>query len=614
MYEEQNIPALTGKNILDLIQTCYTDEKNKKSRLWFTPQYIQDVKNLLKQYSTVDFMTNEEKAFELIQIFLSGLKISIPDQSHAKNVLLCAHEFYYPACHDQDNAELILLNKLCEKLFNTSREIRNYNDFEERYPQNHPEIEALLHCQQSEFFSIEIFSDLRRMSNAKEGIIALKILDEAGIIITPVLKKLLCLTIQPAYLARTLYYLNSLQELNETNIERLTNCIRLWESTSRENNIKSIECDDDEGRAEAEYYLHKIRLFAMLLEYFSIKGNLTIDKVFYFLAPEREYLLENSDIFSLLNRDSLSPILPVIMESLLLQENRAFLESESFGKNLNELKSIIMRFPRNINITTQHVTDLMCIIITKKNNNFDPDPVGSYLLGIGAKKYSVVENDQHIENINQIKNYLKNIGFLTADNKDEIQEIFEDPDYSALYTFTFESESLAHQIILIPGDLFIEHNMWDKLLACCTTNGSLHEAFYACISEIHRVAIHRNSPTPPEEQLNSFEQLVTILEKARDEENAYKDKPNSLANSIAYQRPDFSIIVDFVNSIKQEKIQEAIDWLRENPDELQKGRFGKTFKKELEKEQPFGCSNLTELQSYLEQQVATLSNTKGPEY
>lgn len=655
-----NEQRLMGIVLLSLIKRDYIDKKRFAFISdYFKAQQIKDAESFLNAHKTTDFLTNDAAAFELINIFLNdfqmpaGYELLLMDTAQFQyDDFSCSRAHYV----SQDNELLGLFNNLCKKLFRTAQQTYIYKDYNRDVPESDRlEIETLMYFQRTPFFTEGMFRLLRRMPNPKAGVIALKILNESGINITLTIKNLLCSTIQPANLARVLHYVNLFGGLNDRNIGLLATTIQAWESwqVGQTRQVKSIEYDSGDDRGvESIVYLHKMKILAMFLQSLSLGGILTQEKFDFLMNPGIHYLLEDREFFDLLNQFSsiscgfssimwdnfivhpqqnnaavlnekmyrlncafhqFTPaISPIIVAVLLHPENNVF----TFSACLTELSLIMKRFSSNMPVSYQHVLDLVQIL-REKDAHYDPDRLENYLASIGIGDISVkliIENDQHVKNIQQIKIYLTCIGFLTSANETEISETLVDPDYTNLFTLTFDGKSLASQMALIPGDLFIQHNVWQRFLGCCIA-GNSREAFEYCFADMITITLAQAHETGflKRNTLNHFEQLSDIISVAKSSELAYRAKSNSLSHSIAYKKPNFSTIEGFFRLIQQEKAQEAADWLKDNQQELQKGMFGGVLANKLAEIRPFDGSNLAELQDNLAYLAAANNATDMPQ-
>jgi len=157
------------------------------------------------------------------------------------------------------------------------------------------------------------------------------------------------------------------------------------------------------------------------------------------------------------------------------------------------------------------------------------------------------------------------------------------------------ASSLANEIELIPGPFFIEHHVWQQLVVCCLA-GNSQAAFKACFEQWHAMLL----ASLEKPKLTQFERLIKLLVDTKNEAAAYKNNPNSLSRSTFHKEVNFAKIAIFIQYLQEEKVAEAVEWLKETRQELQQGVFGVILVNKLAEFQPFNCSNLTELQEYLE--------------
>lgn len=331
MYNEQE---LTGKQLLKFIQTHYLDQIGLSllpgSSYFFKAAEITEARNFLESRKTINFLTDNAAAFAFIQIFLSGLRTSGIPELLPMNALDIKHSFSYFRINSEDIL-LSFFSQLCEKFFNTSGRVALTQDSDADISREISlEIQAFMYFQKTSFFTAPMFGLLRKMLNPKEGVIALRILNESNIAITPAIRDLLFLTIQPAHLARVLHYINTLGELNDTNIALLTSAVQTWESGT----VNYVEHQGEHERS-IYFYFHRIKGLAMVLQSLSFGAILTKDKFNFLMAPARHSLLEAEDFFDILYTFSVSKIgFPsIIWDNLVANydENNAALIQQKIG-------------------------------------------------------------------------------------------------------------------------------------------------------------------------------------------------------------------------------------------------------------------------------------------
>lgn len=291
---------------------------------------------------------------------------------------------------------------------------------------------------------------------------------------------------------------------------------------------------------------------------------------------------------------------PVVKNTVFSPNNALILDYSDFNQLLRKIP------PENFNDVWNAIGNIMA-----DTGSFDPDRVENYLnSNFGTLPSRKVCNSEHIENFRLIENYLASINCLMDEEGHNNLEDLMDPDYASLYTLVLGSQSLASQIILIPAPVFIEQAVWKKLLACCRSEDSqrafkvlIHDLLNHCI--VHQEETQGNNRVVViHSALDDFARLRKILEMARDTEARFR-KQNAIAQFVTYIKPDYRNIGQFVQFIQEKNIVAMMHWLKDNVGTLNQNSV---FKNVLDNQfcinRPFGCENLSTLQTALEQYLS----------
>jgi hypothetical protein len=277
-----------------------------------------------------------------------------------------------------------------------------------------------------------------------------------------------------------------------------------------------------------------------------------------------------------------------ILPRVLSPNNLLFLAHEDFER----LFCLIKEIPTHLHF---QVWDEIGESLSK-NGRVNYEIIAQHLAPMQAARLRVIANEEHKDNIHQIENYLTRIGFLTDLNKEEVSEILGGLDHTQLYTMNFGDKSLASQIVLIPSDVFIQQNVWNRLLACCEASNS-KEAFENLLEEIFNSVMDLEC----NELMDDFSTLVNIIKLAEEEERSYRNK-NAISKSIHYKIPDYRILNNFLDFLQNKDSAKATRLLYENPSILTANVvFQKAMNNQLAVSKPFGCDNVAKLHNSLEQ-------------